>query len=610
MTITVEPSRNEYTAAAGQNIFNFTFKIFSITDLNVYVTPVNQEENDSTDLTTDYTVAGVGLEDGGSITLIASTNAGDLVTIVSNIPSNRTTDYQNNGDFRPDVVNDDFDRVVSIAKKIEDNSNRSVLLNQSKQGNKPLVLESPIPRSSLRWSQDGRTLENFNLVGFSSLIVFSTPFSFIATEGQTVFVLPAAFGTEPSVDSVNVNGEFQDGVGNLSIGRSYNVAGNTITFTEELREDDLVTGLANQIKSTKSANPSESPLGTRGNPIPFNSQRELLNTDLSSTTFVDDEFIETFGRGKINDGGGAIYQIKGFQTPDFETILPLNNNFTAVLINGPRLILHNVEIERIAHRGFRGFNVQGTVYAFEYALDYGANSLEGDIQFTSDNEMVIFHDKGNMNVLMNGISGTVKTNTLAAVQAATFKELTGNILVNKVFIPEFFELLNICRSKGCLLHIEIKDYVTQTTNIDQIVQLIVDYGLEQSVRLQSFRISDIEYVRSINSDIKVGFIISGGYTGNDIEGTPKAEGFEFIKRDKNAMLIPDIGTVDNPPVFPDPTVAEFQAAGVEVVVYITDSSNDSAQGFEFARRNNVNGIMSDLPYFYNQPVRIKHGTFI
>ena len=162
MTITVSPARNEYTANAGQTIFNYTFKIFQNTDLNVYVTPVGQDANDSTDITTLYTVTGIGDEDGGSITLAIPTNANDLVTIVSNIPSSRTTDYQNNGDFRPNVVNNDFDRVVSLVKKVEDRTNRGLLLPESQQDPKPLSL--PIPKAGfpVRWNGDESGLENYD----------------------------------------------------------------------------------------------------------------------------------------------------------------------------------------------------------------------------------------------------------------------------------------------------------------------------------------------------------------------------------------------------------------------------------------------------------------
>lgn len=142
MTITVAPARNEYTASAGQTVFNYTFKIFADTDLNVYVTPAGQECSDS-DLTTDYFVLDVGEATGGTVNFFSGLNDGDLVTIVAAIPSDRTTDYQNNGDFRPDTVNEDFDRVISIVKKIEDKVSRAPALSECYQGNKPLKIDPP-----------------------------------------------------------------------------------------------------------------------------------------------------------------------------------------------------------------------------------------------------------------------------------------------------------------------------------------------------------------------------------------------------------------------------------------------------------------------------------
>lgn len=160
MTISTAPARSEYTANAAQTIFNYTFKIFENTDLNVYITPSGQDANDSTDLTTAYTVTGLGDEDGGTIILTTGTNVDDLVTIVSDVPSSRSVDYQNNGDFRPTVVNADFDRVISIVKKIEDTANRTVLLQQSQQDPKPLTLPKPLPSFLLRWNSGGTGLEN------------------------------------------------------------------------------------------------------------------------------------------------------------------------------------------------------------------------------------------------------------------------------------------------------------------------------------------------------------------------------------------------------------------------------------------------------------------
>ena len=149
MTITALDARDEYTAVAGQTVFNYTFKIYANTDLDVYITPAGQDANDSTDLTTAYTVdpSTIGNPDGGTITLDSGANSGDLVTIVSSMPYNRTVDYQNSGDFLPDTVNGDNDRQVSQIKQVADLANRSLLFPQSLQNASSLSL--PLPEDAL-----------------------------------------------------------------------------------------------------------------------------------------------------------------------------------------------------------------------------------------------------------------------------------------------------------------------------------------------------------------------------------------------------------------------------------------------------------------------------
>ncbi|MDG1995137.1 MAG: hypothetical protein P8J14_01470, partial [Emcibacteraceae bacterium] len=73
---------------------------------------------------------------GGFITFNSPLSSGDEVVIVSGIPFNRTTDYQNNGDFRPEVVNADFDRVVSLVKQVEDDASENLeLINELDSNN-------------------------------------------------------------------------------------------------------------------------------------------------------------------------------------------------------------------------------------------------------------------------------------------------------------------------------------------------------------------------------------------------------------------------------------------------------------------------------------------
>jgi len=167
MTVTSLPVRDEFTATASQTVFNYTFKIFADGQLNVYITPSGQEANDSTDITTAYTIdpGTIGNPVGGFITLNSGASSGDLVTIVSNIPEARTTDYQNSGDFLPETVNDDFDTVVSLTKQQEDRSSRTLSFQESLQNATALTLASPVAGLYLAWNSTATGTENVGAPG-------------------------------------------------------------------------------------------------------------------------------------------------------------------------------------------------------------------------------------------------------------------------------------------------------------------------------------------------------------------------------------------------------------------------------------------------------------
>lgn len=176
MTITINPTRNEFTATAGQTVFTYTFKIFAATDLNVFQTPAGQDCAD-TDLITTFTVTGVGDEDGGTVILNTGATVGDLITIVSDIPDNRTTDYQFNGDFFPTTVNDDFDRTVSLVKQNNQRSSRSLQFEQCLQGVTDLSLPPPSAGLYLTWKADLTGMEN---AGAPTIIITSTNIGVVA----------------------------------------------------------------------------------------------------------------------------------------------------------------------------------------------------------------------------------------------------------------------------------------------------------------------------------------------------------------------------------------------------------------------------------------------
>jgi len=164
MTVTALEVRDEYTAVAGQVIFNYTFRIYTENDLNVYLTPAGQDADDALDLITGYSVTNVGEEEGGTVILNDPAALDDLVTIVSDIPRNRVIDYQNNGDFKPIVVNADFDRGVSQNSQVYA-QRRGLTFHESQQNVDNMLLPPPEPGSFLVWNGAGDGLINVPVSG-------------------------------------------------------------------------------------------------------------------------------------------------------------------------------------------------------------------------------------------------------------------------------------------------------------------------------------------------------------------------------------------------------------------------------------------------------------
>lgn len=171
MTITTNPSRDEYTSGPGQTVFNYTFKIYANDELDVYVTPAGQQANDATDLTTDYVVdpVTIGDEGGGFITFNTPLNNGDAVTIVSGMDYDRTVDYQVNGDFIPSTVNTDNDRQVSQIKQVLELARKAVVFGQAQQSTSGLTSEAPEAGKFIRWKEDLSGFENSDLNDLGSI---------------------------------------------------------------------------------------------------------------------------------------------------------------------------------------------------------------------------------------------------------------------------------------------------------------------------------------------------------------------------------------------------------------------------------------------------------
>ena len=121
MTVTNTTARNQYIVTGStENTFAYTFEVYDKDDLVVLQNSTTLSEG------TNYTVTGVGLDGGGTVVLASYATPGDVITIYRNMALERTTDYQNSGDFLAAEVNEDFDRLWLAIQQNATTDSRSV----------------------------------------------------------------------------------------------------------------------------------------------------------------------------------------------------------------------------------------------------------------------------------------------------------------------------------------------------------------------------------------------------------------------------------------------------------------------------------------------------
>jgi len=113
MTLTAATTRNDYTATSGQTVFPYTFTALSDTDIKVVKNGVTLTLGGSN----DYTVSGIGSY-GGNVTLNVGATTGDTLSVYLDMPIDRTTNYQNSGDFLAADVNGDVDKAYIAMQQL------------------------------------------------------------------------------------------------------------------------------------------------------------------------------------------------------------------------------------------------------------------------------------------------------------------------------------------------------------------------------------------------------------------------------------------------------------------------------------------------------------
>ena len=120
MPVTGATTRNDYVATSGQTVFVYTFQILVGSDIKVI------KNGTLLTLNNDYTVSNAGVAGGGNVTLLSSASAGDNISLFLAMPIDRTTEYQNAGDFLASDVNGDFDKGYIAMNQLQTDIARSI----------------------------------------------------------------------------------------------------------------------------------------------------------------------------------------------------------------------------------------------------------------------------------------------------------------------------------------------------------------------------------------------------------------------------------------------------------------------------------------------------
>ncbi len=175
MTVTSNPTRNDYTSTANQSVFAYSFKIVTESDIKVIVGGVVKT------LTSDYTVSGVNSPTGGNVTLNAGISAGITVSLIGDMELDRDADYQNNGAFLASDVNGDFDRLWIATNQQETSLSRAITAPEAD------VLSSGamvIPSISAR---QGKVLRFDNITGDVNVVDYVDPNILVTPSSVTTF---------------------------------------------------------------------------------------------------------------------------------------------------------------------------------------------------------------------------------------------------------------------------------------------------------------------------------------------------------------------------------------------------------------------------------------
>jgi len=132
MTVSSTTVKNSYSGNGSTTSFNYTFKIFADSDLQVIIRSSTGTETTKT-ITTHYTVSGAGNTNGGSVTFTSGNIPanGETVVLRRNVPQTQAIDYIANDPFPAETHEEGLDRATMTTQQVQEELDRSIKLSRT-----------------------------------------------------------------------------------------------------------------------------------------------------------------------------------------------------------------------------------------------------------------------------------------------------------------------------------------------------------------------------------------------------------------------------------------------------------------------------------------------
>ena len=163
----------------------------------------------------------------------------------------------------------------------------------------------------------------------------------------------------------------------------------------------------------------------------------------------------------------------------------------------------------IAHRGASGYAPENTKVAMVKAIEMDVDGFEVDLQLTIGGEIVVFHD-WTLDRTTDG-RGYLKTKTLEELKdldsGSWFSE--GKYHEEILTLNELLEII----PKSKILNLEIKVLRGDSQEIEnKVVKILEKAGrIDENIIISSFNHEIIKNINKLNSELKVGLLITAGF---------------------------------------------------------------------------------------------------